>query len=89
MQDGSFFGNYPHKEDYPEFYALVQKEVAFNARRLSHHPSLALYSGNNEGSVFGNLPLYVDTQLATVQRENKNVIVYPSCPSAGWASVKP
>jgi len=64
-------------------------QVAYNARRLASHPSLVVYSGNNEGSVFGDVHLYVDVQLATMQRENPNVIVYPSCPSYGWASLSP
>lgn len=86
MQDGSFFGSYPQ---YDGFYDLVAQEIAYNARRLAAHPSLVVYSGNNEGSVFGDVHLYVDVQLATMQRENPNVVVYPSCPAYGWASLSP
>jgi beta-mannosidase len=37
---------YPDKN--PEFVALVRNEVESQVRRLRHHPSLALWSGNNE-----------------------------------------
>ena len=85
-QDGSFFGSYP---TYHGFYDLVRREIKYNARRLAAHPSLCVYSGNNEGSVFGDVTLYVDTQLATMHAENTNVRVYPSCPSNGWQSLSP
>ena len=87
MQDGSFFSQqYPK---YQAFYNLVREEVVYNGRRLATHPSLIVYSGNNEGSVFGNVPLYVDTQLVSMAAANPNVVIYPSCPSNGWETLEP
>lgn len=34
--------------DDPEFYENVRQEVTYNARRLRHHPSIAIWCGNNE-----------------------------------------
>lgn len=64
LQDGSFFGlNYP---TFPEFFANVRDEVRDNMRRLARHPSLVVVSGNNEASVFPNIPLYIGAELSTV-----------------------
>ena len=56
LQDGSFFGSYPGEED-TGFTALVGAEIQYQARRLSPHVSLFLYSGNNESPDFANLPV--------------------------------
>ena len=58
-------------------------------RRLARHPSLIVVSGNNEASVFPNIPLYVGAELSTVVKENPNAVVYPSCPSWGWSQTEP
>ena len=42
-----------------------------------------------QGSVFGNVPLYVGAQLAVVHKVDPTVVVYPSCPSNGWSSLSP
>lgn len=42
-------GVYPAHD---EFVANVEKEAVDNVRRLRHHPSMALFCGNNEG-LFG------------------------------------
>ena len=100
LQDGSFFGSYPTfnanepatspaNQAYYEFQELVRREVEYQARRLAPHPSLCLYSGNNESPDFANLPLFVETQLGTVQKENTNARLLPSCPSDGWATLQP
>lgn len=47
LQDGSFFGSYPGPED-TGFTELVRREIEYQARRLSPHVALCLYSGNNE-----------------------------------------
>ena len=41
----------PYPEDDPAFVKSVREEVSFQVRRLRHHPSLALWCGNNEGQV--------------------------------------
>ena len=52
MQDGSFFSQaYP---SYQRFYDLVSAEASYNTKRLARHPSLVVYSGNNEGQSTGS-----------------------------------
>ena len=45
--------------------------------------------GSNESPDFANLQLFVATQLGTMQQENTNAVLLPSCPSAGWATLEP
>ena len=40
-----------YPEDDPSFVASVREEVAFQIKRLRHHPSLAVWCGNNECQV--------------------------------------
>jgi beta-mannosidase len=42
------FSCFQYPDDDPEFLALVRNEVEGVVKRLRHHPSLALWSGNNE-----------------------------------------
>ena len=44
---------------------------------------------SNESPDFANLQLFVATQLGTMQQENANAVLLPSCPSAGWATLEP
>jgi beta-mannosidase len=41
----------PYPFDDPEFLENLRQEVTDNVRRLRHHPSLALWSGNNENEM--------------------------------------
>lgn len=50
-------GTYPAEE---EFLSLVADETAFQVRRLSSHPSLALWCGNNE--TLGSLTWYEESR---------------------------
>jgi beta-mannosidase len=45
----------PYPEDDPAFVASVTAEVKVQVERLRHHPSLALWCGNNECQVMGGL----------------------------------
>jgi hypothetical protein len=67
----------------------VRREIEYQARGPAPHASLFLYSGNNESPDFANLPLFVATQLGTMQKENTNAALLPSCPSDGWATLEP
>jgi beta-mannosidase len=44
-----------HMPDYPEFLETVKMELKDNIERLRNHPSLVLWSGNNETEVIWNL----------------------------------
>ncbi|OJJ51766.1 hypothetical protein ASPZODRAFT_127897 [Penicilliopsis zonata CBS 506.65] len=38
-------GNYP---TWPELLRSIEEEAIYNVRRIRHHPSIAIYAGNNE-----------------------------------------
>lgn len=38
----------PYPENYPDLVESIEAEAAYQVRRLRHHPSLALWCGNNE-----------------------------------------
>jgi beta-mannosidase len=38
----------PYPENYPDLVASIDAEAAWQVRRLRHHPSIALWCGNNE-----------------------------------------
>ncbi|HVN56788.1 MAG TPA: glycoside hydrolase family 2 protein [Bacteroidales bacterium] len=44
-----------HMPDYPEFIESIKKELKDNIERLRNHPSLVLWSGNNETEVIWDL----------------------------------
>lgn len=50
-----------------EFFTSVSKEVSYNVKRLRHHPSLALWCGNNEIEMMA--PLWFFKRKATKKLE--------------------
>lgn len=92
------FACMPYPSD-PEFLACVRTEVTQQVRRLSHHPSLALWCGDNE--VIGSLEWYPETRanrdryIANYDRLNSLLMeicgredpgrrFWPSSPSSGF-----
>ncbi|PRP79964.1 mannosidase, beta A, lysosomal [Planoprotostelium fungivorum] len=87
------------------FLENVRSEIQHQVRRLSHHASIILWSGNNENEVaFGWGPitlgneklyavdyaaLYLDTIYPAIQREDTTRDFWPSSPSNGFASMEP
>jgi len=87
------------------FLDNVKQEIRDTIRRLSNHPSIFLWSGNNEneGALYWyqesleNLMLYtvdyytltVETELPTVQEEDDSRPFWPSSPSNGFVSTNP
>lgn len=61
-------------------------EIAHQVRRLSHHPSLVVYTSCNECIFHGNMTLYVNFAMEVVAAEEKTRAVWPSCPASGWNS---
>lgn len=45
----------PYPEDKPAFNESVRAEVRYQVKRLRHHASLALWCGNNENQIIGNM----------------------------------
>eukprot|EP00051_Salpingoeca_urceolata_P032135 m.14426 g.14426 ORF g.14426 m.14426 type:complete len:1101 (+) comp4797_c0_seq1:117-3419(+) len=61
-------------------------EIAHQVRRLSHHPSMVLYTSCNECIFHGNMTLYINFAMQVVARETSVVALWPSCPASGWKS---
>jgi beta-mannosidase len=79
----------------PEFLENLRREVIDNVRRLRHHPSLALWSGNNENEILSvlwkrrkdlyesNTGFYYDTLAAWVEELDGTRPYWPGSPSSG------
>jgi len=61
-------------------------EIAHQVRRLSHHPSLVLYTSCNECIFHGNMTLFVNFAMEVVAAEDKTTPIWPACPASGWRS---
>ena len=63
-------------------------ELRHQIRRLSHHPSIALYDGCNECHVIIGTPtgIYATFVMTIVAEEDQSRVVWPSCPSNGWTN---
>eukprot|EP01050_Picozoa_sp_SAG11_P014087 SAG11_NODE_1701_length_4423_cov_2.759713_2_plen_717_part_00 len=58
-------------------------ELRHQIRRLSHHPSIAIWDGCNECiSDFSTWPMQV--VLTTVAGEDQSRPIWPACPAHGW-----
>jgi beta-mannosidase len=81
--------------DDPEFLENLRREVTDNVRRLRHHPSLALWSGNNENEMLcalwkrkknlyeSNINFYYDTLASWVEELDGTRPYWPGSPSSG------
>lgn len=81
----------------PDFLASVTKEVRHQVRRLQHHPSIALWCGNNEvEQVIASTPepsrsrllveydqLFIQTLEPLLRQEDPDRPYWPSSPSNG------
>ena len=61
-------------------------EIAHQVRRLSHHPSMVLYTSCNECIFHGNMTLYINFAMEIVAAEDTATAIWPSCPASGWKS---
>jgi beta-mannosidase len=80
--------------DDPVFLESLRREAIDNLRRLRHHPSLALWSGNNENEILNvlwkrrkdlyesNISFYYDTLAAWVEKFDGG-LYWPGSPSSG------
>ena len=61
-------------------------ELRHQIRRLSSHPSIAIWDGCNECQVVMNTStgIYASFVMQTVADEDKSRAVWPSCPALGW-----
>jgi hypothetical protein len=61
-----------------------EDEIRYNVRRLSHHASIVLWNGGNEWQ--GSLAIFDSFVLRVVAEEDASRALWPTSPSAGWAS---
>lgn len=63
-------------------------ELRHQIRRLSHHPSIALWDGCNECHVVigTDTGIYAWFVLTIVAQEDKSRSIWPSCPAPGWTN---
>lgn len=66
----------------------ILAEISHQIRRLSHHPAIILYAGNNEFMVESTGPssVYSTFILTAVAAEDPSRILWPNSPSVGWRS---
>lgn len=70
--------------------ATVQQdaEIRHNIRRLSHHPSIAIWDGCNECQVKmkTDTEIYATFVMTVVAEEDRSRSLWPSCPAKGWTT---
>ena len=84
----------------PEFLATVDPEVTHQVRRLQHHPSIALWSGNNENESWVRngqnvtlhkrdyVELYINHVMKKILEDDNTRPFVPSSPSNGLEEKK-
>jgi beta-mannosidase len=74
------------------FLSKVRSEISYQLRRLSFHPSIVMWSGNNENGIYDFGPgspyeiLDYQNVLHQIIREDTARPIWPSSPSTGFAS---
>ena len=61
----------------------VKSELEYQIKRLSHHPSVAMWDGCNECGGMGDYMNFVMPVVASVDSSRP---IWPSCPAPGWVS---
>ena len=61
-------------------------ELRYQIRRLSSHPSIAVWDGCNECQVLLNTStgIYASFVMSVVAEEDASHAIWPSCPARGW-----
>ena len=66
--------------------ASERAEMDYQIKRLSHHPSIAMWDGCNE---CGGGGLYESFVMPTVASLDRSRPIWPSCPAPGAVQPKP
>ena len=70
----------------------MRREIRHQLRRLGHHASVVMWSGNNENGIYDDGPdspyeiLDYDTVMHEIIRQDTSRPIWPSSPSTGFAS---
>ena len=77
-----------------DFMENVRQEIRDNVRRLRHHPSIAVWCGNNEISILNEAPEWRDNTMSTVDYDKlfKDLIggeIQELAPQANYVSGSP
>ena len=71
---------------YPSNSTTTLDEIAHNIRRLSHHPSIVLWTGCNEcENADWGAALVPTLVMSALVAEDASRPVWPACPSMGWS----
>ena len=72
----------------PRASKMQELELRHAIRRLSAHPSIALWDGCNECQVVMSTPtaIYATFVMTVVAQEDASRAIWPSCPALGWTS---
>ena len=61
----------------------VKSELEYQVKRLSHHPSIAMWDGCNE---CGGMSDYMNFVMPVVASVDSSRPIWPSCPAPGWVT---
>ena len=61
----------------------VKSELTYQLKRLSHHPSIAMWDGCNECGGLGDYMNFVMPVVASIDSSRP---IWPSCPAPGWVT---
>jgi hypothetical protein len=82
------YASLPGKAHGPLATPTQDAELRHQIRRLSHHPAIVLWDGNNENPVnmWQSSGLYASFVMTVVAQEDMSRAVWPSSPARGWAT---
>ena len=72
----------------PVVTSTQEAELRHQIRRLSHHPAIVLWDGNNEVPVNMWEPsgVFASFVMTVVAQEDQSRVVWPSSPAKGWST---
>ena len=77
---------YAQRGHAPKKTPVQDRELRYQIRRLSNHPSIVMWDGCNECHVVEGTPtgIYATFVMTVVGEEDNSRVLWPSCPASGW-----